>query len=125
MNKRPPGVEFRYKGKRYFFDFYYLWEKNVRGEKIRPIGEPNNETAEITVKNYKRGNWNLTLNVNGETIIVGWGPYKHLTIWGSIILASISLFFLIWYYLKKYLKRRKEKEIERILKGDFSKKGQK
>jgi len=53
MYKRSPGVEFKYKGKRYFFSFLYLEEKGP--EKIRPVNEPENETAEIIVKDYKRG----------------------------------------------------------------------
>jgi hypothetical protein len=53
MRKRAPGVEFKYKGKRYFFDFLYLDEKGPK--KIRPINEPDNETAEITVKDFKAG----------------------------------------------------------------------
>ncbi|CAG8779640.1 9602_t:CDS:1, partial [Racocetra persica] len=53
MHKRPPGIEFKYKAKKYFFNFLYLNEKGP--EKIRPLDEPDNKNAEITVKDYKAG----------------------------------------------------------------------
>jgi len=103
--KSVPGVKFKYKGKWYFFDFLYLNEKGP--EKIRPIDEPENEADEITVKDYKRGNWNITLNVNGETIAVGWGSSKHFVFWGGIVFVI----FMILVFIRGYRCYLRKKEI--------------
>ena len=53
MWKRAPGVEFKYKGKRYFFEF--VWKGPKGPDKVRPMDEPENEAAEVTVKDYEVG----------------------------------------------------------------------
>ena len=40
-------------------------------QKVRPNGEENDPNQEIAVKDYKVGKWNVTVNVNGKTIIIG------------------------------------------------------
>jgi len=94
------SIEFKYKGKR-----YRIW-KIKEEQKVIPVGEVYNNDKEsrkkeIRVKDYNVGKWNVTVNVNGETIIVGWGPIKHLTFWGSIVFLVIVVIYLIRHYLNK------------------------
>jgi hypothetical protein len=110
MDKGSPGIRFKYRGKRYGISFSDLKEWN----KFRPIGEPENTVDEIIVKDYKEGPWENTINVNGETIIVGWGPVKHSTIWGGIILLVVVIICIIRHYLKKEIKKDDKKLVERL-----------
>ena len=89
------NVVIEYKGKR-----YSIW-KIKEEQKVRPVGEEQDPNQEITVKDYKVGKWNVTVNVNGETIIVGWGPVKHLSFWGSIVLLLVIVAYLIRRRLNK------------------------
>lgn len=94
------SVEVKYKGKRYRF-----W-KIKEEQKVRPIGEENDPSQEIAVKDFEVRSWNVTVNINGEETIIGWGPIKHLTIWGSIVLV-----ILITYFIIRYRSVKKEKEL--------------
>lgn len=90
----------KYKGK------YYVVENCKREQKVRPIGkwdDPNEK--EITVKDWNVGFWNVTVNVNGEKIVVGWGFGKHFTVWGSVFFIIMFLFFAI---RRHCLKRKRD-----------------
>jgi len=102
------SVEFKYKGKR-----YRIW-KTKEEQRVIPVGEVYNndeesQKKEIIVKDYNEKGWNATVNVNGETIIVGWGLIKHLTIWGSIVLLLIIIACYFIYRLRKSQKNEWEK----------------
>lgn len=105
MDKGVPGVKFKYRSKTYFVSFLYFSHWNKKGKKIRPIDKPEDKSKEITVKDYKVGKWNVTVNVNGETIIVGWGPVKHFTIWGSIVLLIV----IIIYTVRQHRAKKRDK----------------
>lgn len=102
------SIEFEYKGKG-----YRIW-KIKEEQRVIPIGEKYNNDEEsrrkeIIVKNFAVEAWNVTINVNEETLIIGWGPVKHLAVWGSFILIFLTICFLI----KRYLAKKEQKEVKK------------
>ena len=102
------SIEFEYKGKR-----YRIW-KIKEEQRVIPIGVKHNndeetERKKITVKDYNVGKWNITVNINGETIIVGWGSVKNLTFWGSIVFLLIIIAYYLIHRLRKFTEERVKK----------------
>jgi len=110
------GVVIKYRGKEYGI------QKIKEEQRVRPLGEENDKSQEeITVKDYEVGRWNVTVNVNGETIIVGWGPIKHLTAWGSIISLLVIVICAIRRRSKKIEVARWRRIVKKTKKSDSQK----
>jgi hypothetical protein len=96
-------IIFKYKDKKYEI------EAKTEEQKAKPKGE--DAGTEITVKDYQKGFWNHTANIDGEIKTVKWGTGRKITIFGVVLLViGLLLFGLYRWYSSSKEEPEKEKE---------------